>query len=90
MRLLVVFLLFACCMLVPAHAERLISQVSNDTIEITSSFDGERMNFFGAIVPEAGSDQRYVDGPFHVVVVVLGPTVGPARELVRRAAHVLR
>jgi uncharacterized protein (TIGR02186 family) len=58
----------------PAHAERLVSQLSNDSIEITSSFDGERMNFFGTIMPDAGSEQKFVTGPFHVVVVVLGPT----------------
>ena len=58
----------------PAGAERLVSQVSNETVEITSSFSGERMSFFGAIIPDAGSDQKYVEGPFHVVVVVLGPT----------------
>lgn len=59
---------------VPAHAERLVSQLSNDNIEITSSFDGERMNFFGTIMPDAGSEQKFVTGPFNVVVVVLGPT----------------
>ena len=58
----------------PAQAERLVSQVSNDTVEITSSFDGERLSFFGSIVPDAGSDQKFVTGPFHVVIVVLGPT----------------
>lgn len=58
----------------PAYAERLVSQLSNDSIEITSSFDGERMNFFGTIMPDAGSEQKFVTGPFHVVVVVLGPT----------------
>ncbi|KQX35254.1 hypothetical protein ASD04_14505 [Devosia sp. Root436] len=58
----------------PARAERLVSQVSNETIEITSSFSGERMNFFGTIIPDAGSEDKFVTGPFHVVVVVLGPT----------------
>ena len=58
----------------PAQAERLVSQVSNDTVEITSSFDGERLSFFGNIVPDAGSDQKFVTGLFHVVIVVLGPT----------------
>lgn len=67
--LALVFLLGA-----PAQAERLVSQLSNDNIEITSSFDGERMNFFGTIMPDAGSDQKFVTGPFNVVVVVLGPT----------------
>lgn len=59
---------------VPVQAERLVSQVSNDNVEITSSFDGERMTFFGSIAPDAGSEQKFVEGPFHVVVVVLGPT----------------
>ncbi len=58
----------------PAAAERLISGVSNDRVEITSSFDGERRTFFGTIAPEAGSAQRFVEGPFQVVSVVLGPT----------------
>lgn len=58
----------------PVQAERLVSQVSNDTVEITSSFDGERLSFFGTIAPDAGSTQKYVEGPFNVVIVVLGPT----------------
>lgn len=74
MRFLALVLLCALSLLAPAQAARLISQVSNDTVEITSSFDGERMNFFGQIVPDAGSPDKTVTGPFHVVVVVLGPT----------------
>ncbi|MBN9336208.1 TIGR02186 family protein, partial [Devosia sp.] len=58
----------------PAGAARLVSGVSNDTIQITSSFDGERLTFYGTIAPDAGSGQRYIDGPFDVVVVILGPT----------------
>jgi hypothetical protein len=71
------FLLIIACVLafaMPAQAARLLSQVSNDSIEITSSFDGERMNFFGTIVPDAGAPEKYVEGPFQVVIVVLGPT----------------
>ncbi|WP_092185333.1 TIGR02186 family protein [Devosia sp. YR412] len=69
-------------MIAPAQAARLISQLSNDSVEITSSFDGERMNFFGTIVPDAGSTEKTVAGPFHVVVVVLGPTQNRvAREM---------
>lgn len=74
MRLLALCLLFAFSMLLPAQAARLISQVSNDTVEITSSFDGERMNFVGNIVPDAGAPASSVQGPFQVIVVVLGPT----------------
>lgn len=58
----------------PAQAARLVTQLSNDTVEITSSFDGERMSFFGTIMPDTGSDQKTIEGPFHVIVVVLGPT----------------
>lgn len=58
----------------PAGAARLVSGVSNDTIQITSSFDGERLTFYGTIAPDAGSGERYIDGPFDVVVVILGPT----------------
>ena len=71
---LAVLLLLMLALVAPAQAERLVSQVSNDTVEITSSFDGERMTFFGSIAPDAGSEQKFVEGPFHVVIVVLGPT----------------
>jgi uncharacterized protein (TIGR02186 family) len=70
-----VALLIAFALLVaPAAAQRLISGVSNDSVDITSSFDGERLTFFGTIAPAAGSGERTVEGPFQVVVVVLGPT----------------
>lgn len=61
-------------LVLPAQAERLISSLSNDTVEITSSFDGERMTFFGTIAPSTGSDRRYVEGPFQVVIAIIGPT----------------
>ena len=57
-----------------ANGARLLSQISNDNIEITSSFSGERITFFGSIAPDAGAEQRYVEGPFHIIIVVLGPT----------------
>ena len=58
----------------PAAAQRLVTQVSSDTVEITSSFDGERLTFFGQIGPEAGADPSTVQGPYQVVIVVVGPT----------------
>ncbi len=70
----VAFLVFLVLLIAPAAAQRLISSVSNDSVEITSSFDGERLTFFGTIAPAAGSEERVVSGPFEVVVVVLGPT----------------
>lgn len=60
-------------LVLPAQAERLISGVSTETVQITSSFDGERLTFYGTVAPDAGSDEP-VEGPFHVVIVVLGPT----------------
>jgi len=58
----------------PAAAQRLITQMSSDTIEITSSFDGERLTFFGQIAPEAGAGLDTVQGPYQVVITVIGPT----------------
>lgn len=74
MRAFLLIAAFVLAFAMPAQAARLLSQVSNDSIEITSSFDGERMNFFGTIVPDAGAAEKYVEGPFQVVIVVLGPT----------------
>ena len=69
-----VSIVLALLLALPARAERLVSQLSNDSVEITSSFDGERMTFFGSIAPDAGAEEKFVTGPFHVVIVVLGPT----------------
>jgi uncharacterized protein (TIGR02186 family) len=71
---LVLILALVLALAVPAQAARLLSQLSNDTVEITSSFDGERMTFFGNIVPDAGATEKTLEGPFHVIVVVIGPT----------------
>ncbi len=68
----------------PALGDRLLSTMSNDEVEITSSFDGEKMTFFGSIAPDAGAQQKFVEGPFHVVVVVLGPT---ADRTARQMTH---
>lgn len=57
----------------PAAAERLVSKVSRDEVSITSSFQGELLTLFGSIEPAAGSEQRYVEGPFHIVITVTGP-----------------
>lgn len=71
---LVLTLLASLCLALPAAAERLISGLSTETVQITSGFDGERLTFYGTVAPDAGAEQRFVEGPFHVVVVVLGPT----------------
>ncbi|WP_297111934.1 TIGR02186 family protein [uncultured Devosia sp.] len=70
---ILLILLALLALTLPASAERLISSLSTETVQITSSFDGERMTFFGTVAPEAGSEKKFVEGPFHVVVVILGP-----------------
>lgn len=57
----------------PAGAERLVSQVSRDEVSITSSFAGETLTLFGSIEPEAGAVQRFVEGPYHMIITVTGP-----------------
>ena len=82
MRRLALFITGFFLLIAPAQAERLVSGISNDTIQITSSFDGERLTFYGTIAPDAGSSERVVQGPFDVVVVILGPTQNRvAREM---------
>jgi uncharacterized protein (TIGR02186 family) len=60
-------------MVVPVGAERLVSTVSNSNVQITSSFDGATLSFFGNILPDLGAAEKYVEGPFNVVIVVTGP-----------------
>lgn len=72
MRRLALAALFA-LMAVPVGAEQLVSQVSSDEVAITSSFAGETLTLFGSIEPEPGSDQKFVEGPFHVIITVTGP-----------------
>lgn len=69
----------------PAWAERLVSQVSRDEVAITSSYTGETLTLFGNIEPEAGSTAKYVEGPFHIIITITGPT---ADRVTRRKANV--
>jgi uncharacterized protein (TIGR02186 family) len=64
-----------------AHAERLVSTLSNTSIQITSSFAGEVLTLFGNIEPSAGEADEVVQGPFHVIIVIEGPLAdGVARR----------
>jgi len=67
--LAIAFSLFAA----PAGSEQLVSQVSSDEISITSSFAGETLTLFGTIEPEPGAVQKFVEGPYHIIVTVTGP-----------------
>ena len=57
----------------PAGSEQLVSQVSRTDVSITSSFAGETLTLFGSIEPEPGAAQRYVEGPYHIIITVTGP-----------------
>lgn len=57
----------------PAGAERLVTQVSQDEVSITSSFAGQTLTLFGSIEPEVGAAQRFVEGPYHAIITITGP-----------------
>lgn len=58
---------------VPARAERLVTALSTQNVEISSSFDGEVLSLFGNIEPDAGADRSTVVGPYQIIVVITGP-----------------
>jgi uncharacterized protein (TIGR02186 family) len=62
-----------------AHAEDLVSGLSQDSIEITSNYTGSTIVVFGAIERPAGS------GKSDIVVIVRGPQ---ASMVVRKKEHV--
>jgi len=62
-----------------ARAEGLVSTVSNANIAITSSFDGETLSLFGNVEPDPG--QGAVQGPFDIIIVVIGPSVDRVARL---------
>ena len=57
----------------PAGAEQLVSQVSREEVAITSSFAGETLTVFGSIEPETGSLEKFVTGPYHMIMTITGP-----------------
>jgi len=57
----------------PAAAERLVSMVSRDEVAITSSFAGETLTIFGNIEPDVGATERFVEGPYQIIMTVTGP-----------------
>jgi uncharacterized protein (TIGR02186 family) len=69
----------------PAQAEKLVSTLSNTTIQVATSFAGETLTLFGNIEPDTGSGEQFVTGPFHVIVVVEGPLT---KRVARRKTNV--
>jgi len=84
MKALVLLLVLALLVPGPAQAEKLVATLSNNEVAITSSFVGEKLTLFGNIEPEAGATQRYVEGPFHIVIVITGPLQTRVARLKRR------
>jgi len=58
-----------------AQAQRLVSALSDKLVSIDSSFAGERLTLFGNVEPETGSGEKFVEGPFDIVVVIRGPAI---------------
>jgi uncharacterized protein (TIGR02186 family) len=67
--LLAAMLMFAAS---PGLAERLITQVSQDEVSITSSFAGQTLTLFGSIEPDVGTTAMPT-GPYHVIITITGP-----------------
>lgn len=78
---LLAVLLFA----MPAAAEQIVTQVSRGEVSITSSYQGETLTLFGQVQPAPGSGERFVTGPYHMVVTVTGPLQD---RVVRRKSNV--
>lgn len=70
----------------PAAAEQIVTQVSRGEVAITSSYQGETLTLFGQIQPSPGSGERFVEGPYHLVVTVTGPLQD---RVVRKKSNVL-
>lgn len=66
----IVLLLFA---IDGARAEKLVQTLSNQTIQITSSFAGETISVFGSIEPDRAAGETAAPGPYQVIIVVEGP-----------------
>lgn len=69
-------------------AQRLVSALSSPEVSIDSSFAGETMSLFGNVEPEFGSDKKYVEGPFQIVVVIRGPAISRVARKKSRLAGV--
>ncbi len=73
-RLLLLAALFAASRVDPALAERLILSLSSNEVAIGSNYTGSRLVAFGMIERDGQNVPR--DGPFDIVVTVLGPREG--------------
>lgn len=68
---LALLLLLACLAPGASRADTLVSTLSDDAIEITSSFAGSRIVVFGAV---RGTEPEEADSDYQIAVVVEGPS----------------
>ncbi|RUT34509.1 hypothetical protein EMQ25_00660 [Arsenicitalea aurantiaca] len=66
-------LILLIALVVPAGAQRLVSTLSNQTVAISSSFDGETLTMFGNVEPAEETPLAAPQGPYEVVILVTGP-----------------
>ena len=71
MKLLLLIVFLATAVTLPARAERLVTSISNQDVEVSSSFAGEKISFFGNIEASAGGPPAR--GPYQVIMVIEGP-----------------
>ncbi len=71
MKLLLLICFLATAVTLPARAERLVTSISNQDVEVSSSFAGEKISFFGNIEASAGGPPAR--GPYQVIMVIEGP-----------------
>jgi uncharacterized protein (TIGR02186 family) len=62
-------------------AEQLASAVSSNSVEITSSFDGAKLSFFGNVQPDTATPDKPLNPPYDVIVVVTGPALNRLARL---------
>lgn len=67
------FALLLVLLATPVLAERLVTQVSQGEVSITSSFAGANLTLFGTVEPDPEDPDGIVEGPYHVVITVEGP-----------------
>jgi uncharacterized protein (TIGR02186 family) len=62
------------------RAEQLVSTISNPSIAVTSNFNGESLSFFGNVEPDPDAKGQ-LQGPYDVVIVIIGPSTDRAARL---------
>lgn len=64
-------LAIGCLLVLPAQSAQLAAAISQSSVEIASSFEGETLTLYGSISAEPGEQERLE--PYDVIIVVTGP-----------------